>query len=45
MLDFLRGGRVDGDGNVELMLEQGKQAMVESAREMCNSVRVGGNPM
>ena len=34
-----------GDNKVEHMWEQVKWAMVESAREMCGSVRVGGkNP-
>ena len=43
----LEGKGVEGDGknNVEHMREQMKQAMVESAREVCDSVRVGGiNP-
>ena len=35
----------DGDDNVEHMWEQVKWAIVESAREVCSSVRVGGgNP-
>ena len=36
--------RVEGDrdNNVEHMWEQVKRAMVESAREVCGSVRVGG---
>ena len=35
----------DGENKVEYMLEQVKQAMVESAREVFGSVRVeGGNP-
>ena len=35
----------DGDNNVEYMWEQVKQAMVESAREVRSSVKVGGkNP-
>ena len=40
----LEGKRVeeDGDNNVKHMLEQVKLAMVESTREMCGSVRVGG---
>ena len=40
----LEGKRVEGDGdnNVKHMLEQVKLAMVESTREMCGSVRVGG---
>ena len=38
----LEGKRVEGDGdNVEHMWEQMKRAMVESAREVCGSVRVG----
>ena len=32
----------DGDDNVEDMWEQVKQEMVESAREVCSSVRVEG---
>ena len=42
----LEGRRVEGDGhNVEHMLEQVERAMVESAREVCGSVRVvGKNP-
>ena len=32
----------DGDNNVEHMWEQVKQAMVESAREVCGSVKVWG---
>ena len=35
----------DGENNVEHMWEQVKRAIVESAREVCGSVRVGGrNP-
>ena len=35
----------NGDNNVEHMWEHVKRAMVESVREVCNSVRVGGkNP-
>ena len=35
----------DGEKNVEQMWEQMRRAMVESARELCGSVRVeGGNP-
>ena len=35
-----------GENNVKYIWEQVKQAMVESAREVCGSVRVGGkNPM
>ena len=43
MLGLLRE-RVEweGDDNVEHMWEQVKWAMVESAREVCDSVRVGG---
>ena len=39
----LEGKRVelDGKNNVEHMLEQVKWAMVEGAREVCGSVRVG----
>ena len=38
-------GEWDGENNVEHMWEQVKQAMVESARELFGSVRVGGgNP-
>ena len=42
----LEGRRVEGDGdNVEHMCEQVKRVIVESAREVCSSVRVGGkNP-
>ena len=42
----LEGKRVEGDGdNFEHMREQVKGAMVERAREVCGSVRVGGkNP-
>ena len=32
----------DGDAYVKHMWEQAKRAMVESAREVCGSVRVGG---
>ena len=36
---------LDGESNVKHMWEQVKWAMVESAREVCGSVRVGGrNP-
>ena len=40
----LEGKRVEGGGDniVEHMWEQVKQAMVESAREVCGSMRVGG---
>ena len=35
----------DGDNNVEYMWEQVKRSMVESSRELCGSVKVGGkNP-
>ena len=35
----------DGESNIEYMWEQVKHAMVESAREKCGTVRVGGkNP-
>ena len=37
-----KGVEWDGDDNVEHMWEQVKRAMVESAREVCGSVRVGG---
>ena len=44
MLGLLRVGW-DGDYNVERMWEQVKQSMVESAREVCGSVKAGGkNP-
>ena len=40
-----KGGAWDRDNNVEHMWEQVKRVMVESAREVCGSVRVGGkNP-
>ena len=40
-----KGVEFDGDNNVEHMWEQVKWAMVESPREVCGSVRVGGkNP-
>ena len=40
----LEGKRVrwDGDNNIEHMWDQVKRRMVESAREVCGSVRVGG---
>ena len=44
---YLEGKRVewDGDDNVKDVWKQVKWAMVESAREMCGSVRVWGkNP-
>ena len=44
---YLEGKRAewDGDNNVEHMWELVKRAMVESTREICGSVRVGGkNP-
>ena len=35
----------DGGNNVEHMWEQVKRAMIDSAKEVCDSVRVGGkNP-
>ena len=37
-----KGVEWEGDNNVEYMWEQVKRAMVESAREVCGSVRVGG---
>ena len=37
-----KGVEWDGDNNVEHMWDQVKRAMVESAREVCGSVRVGG---
>ena len=42
----LEGKREEGDGdNIDHMWEQVKRAMVESAREACASVRMGGkNP-
>ena len=43
----LKGKRVewDGENNVEHMWEKMKRALVESAREVCSSMRVGGgNP-
>ena len=36
-----KGVEWDGDNNVEHMWEQVKRAMVQSAREVCGSVRVG----
>ena len=40
-----KGVEWDGDSDVEHMWEQVKQAMVESAWEVCGSVKVGGeNP-
>ena len=39
----LEGKRVEGDGdNADHMWEQGKRAVVGSAREVCGSGRVGG---
>ena len=35
-----KGVEWDGDNNVEHIWEQVKQAMVESAREVCSSVKV-----
>ena len=42
----LEGKRLERDGdNVKHMWEQVKRVMVESAREVCDSMRVGGkNP-
>ena len=37
-----KGVEWDGDNNVEYMWEQVKRAMLESTREVCGSVRVGG---
>ena len=37
-----KGVEWDGDNNVEHMWEQVKWPMVESAREMCGLVRIGG---
>ena len=37
-----KGVEFDGDTNVEHMWEQVKRKMVESAREICGSVGVGG---
>ena len=37
-----KGVEWNGDNNVEHMLEQVKWAMVERAREICGSLRVGG---
>ena len=34
--------QLDGDNNVEHMWDQVKRSTVESAREVCGSVRVGG---
>ena len=41
---YLEGKGVEwyGDNNVEHMWEQVKRSMVESTREVCGSVRVGG---
>ena len=41
---YLEGKRVewDGENNVVHMWEQVKRAIVESAREVCGSVRIGG---
>ena len=45
MVGLLRGKSVEGDrNNIEHMWEQVKWAMVESAREMCGSVRVREKP-
>ena len=40
----VKGVEQDGDNNVKHMREQVKRTMVESAREVCGSVRVGGKP-
>ena len=37
-----KGVEFDGANNVEHMWEQVKRTMVDSAREVCSSVRVGG---
>ena len=37
-----KGVKWEGDNNVERVWKQVKWAMVESAREVCGSVRVGG---
>ena len=39
----LEGKRVaqDGENNIKHIWEQGKQAIIESAREVCGSVRIG----
>ena len=40
---FLEGKGVEWDGgNIEHMREQVEQAMVERAREVCSSLKVGG---
>ena len=40
-----KGAEWDGDNNVEHLWEQVKRTIVESAREVCGLVRVGGkNP-
>ena len=40
-----KGVELDGNNNVEHMWEKVKRAMVEIAREVCSSLRVGGkNP-
>ena len=38
----MKGVEWDDDDDVEHMWEQVKQAMVESAREICGSLGVGG---
>ena len=37
-----KGVEWDGENNVEHMWEQAKWTMVESAREVCGSTKVGG---
>ena len=39
-----KGVEWNGDDNVQHMWEQVKRAMVESAREVCSSMRVGKQP-
>ena len=39
-----KGVEWDGDNNVEYVWEQVKLAVVENAREVCGSVRIGENP-
>ena len=39
-----KGVEWDGDNNVEHIWEQVKRTMVERAREVCGSVRVGKEP-
>ena len=40
-----QGVEWDGKNNVKHMWEQVKQTMVESTREVCGSVRVGGGTL